>query len=207
MDEKTKELIRERFDALPKSIQEVILSSHYEETLVEICKQYNLNVEQMGILERETTLVMMGLTPTKDYEKELTHELNIEEIKGSQIVKDINEKIFLKIRELLKLMNTPKGEEPNLEETSETSDTSPNNTFHSEEEKNTQILGNAGIEIVSEAKKETPPIFAQKLSGYVKNDVVETQHSLENLTSSNPTPSPIPQKPTSTIDPYRERPE
>src|SRR3989338_8064204 len=138
MDDNVKKIIKEKFDALPKAIQEMILSTHYEETLIEIGKQHNLNVELMGIMERETTLVMMGLTPTKDFEVELTRELHIDKLKGSQIVKDINEKIFLRIRELLKLMNTPKGEGPALEEKEKT------------QGGDTQILNSAGIEIISD---------------------------------------------------------
>jgi hypothetical protein len=116
MDEETKKMIKNRFDALPKAIQEIILSSHYEETLLEIGKQYNLNVDQLGMLEQETTLTMMGLTPIKDFENELTRELNMEKIKVSEIVKDINEKIFSNIMTLLKLMNTPMGEEPSVDD-------------------------------------------------------------------------------------------
>ncbi|KKQ21375.1 MAG: hypothetical protein US33_C0003G0001, partial [Parcubacteria group bacterium GW2011_GWC1_36_9] len=36
-----------------------------------------------------------------------------------KIANDVNEKIFLKIRELLKLMNTPEGEIPSVEKTTE----------------------------------------------------------------------------------------
>ncbi|MDO8658983.1 MAG: hypothetical protein Q7K54_00105 [Candidatus Parcubacteria bacterium] len=171
MDEKTTKLIKERFDALPDSIKEVILSSHYEESLIEIGKQYNLNVEQLGIVERETTLTMMGLTPTKDFEGELARELSIDRTKVSQVVKDINEKIFLKIRELLKLMNTPAGEEPSVEENSPLespknvpvfSQRPPATSFEPEGSQNlngpkeeikvnAEILKSAGIEIIEQA--------------------------------------------------------
>lgn len=228
MDENIKKIIKERFDALPESIQEVILSSHYEETLLEIGKQYNLNVEQLGVLERETTLTMMGLTPTKNFENELTRELKVDQTKGSQITKDINEKIFLKIRDLLKLMNTPPGEEPSLEEYD---DTIPRNTGIDGDK---EIMKSAGIEIIPEKlelnsspsplqgegrgeveKKEElaiHPILAQKLSGFVKNAVVETEHSLDNLTkNSTPiiTPPKTEEAPSSgyKVDPYRMRPE
>src|SRR3990167_11362864 len=100
MDENIKKIIKEKFDALPEGIQEIILSSNYEETLLIVGKQYQLNIEQLDILQRETTLVMMGLTPTKDFATELARELKIDAVKASQIVKDLNEKIFLKIREL-----------------------------------------------------------------------------------------------------------
>jgi hypothetical protein len=231
-------MIKERFDALPQMIQEVILSSHYEETLLEIGKQYNLNVEQMGMLEQETTLTMMGLTPTKDFEAELTHGLNVNKLKGSQIAEDINEKIFLKIRELLKLMNTPAGEEPNLEETGEMHLPRPSATPQEgnkhdtkEEKKNMQVLNSAGIKIIpaqnefysggepdltipelkegdkqeksasTQGGAETPSISAQKLSGPLKTPIVETEHSLENITKTPPAFYPPKE------DPYRLPPE
>jgi hypothetical protein len=221
MDDNTTKIIKERFDSLPESIQEVILSSNYEETLLEIGKQYNLRVDQLDILERETTLVMMGLTPTKNFETELIRELHLDNLRGSQIVKDINEKVFLKIRELLKLMNTPAGEEPSLEKT--------------EEEKEHDIMKSAGIEILNGNEKETlpipeklelsssprlveegagggdlkekHPILAQKLSGFTQGGVVETHHSLDNITKTN-TPNPADVKPKiPSMDPYREIPE
>lgn len=228
MDEKTTKLIKERFDALPQSIQEVILSSHYEESLIEIGKQYSLNVEQLGILERETTMTMMGLIPTKDFEDELGHELNIDKLKVSQIVKDINEKIFLRIRDLLKLMNTPAGEEPSIEEEQIVEITNKN--------VDQEIMKKAGIEIVepSPISKTPNPIFMQKMSKPFQIPMTKTEHSLENLSKTQtpeearvpivtPTPKIIP--PVKTItdikrtvpqapkiypkggDPYRINPE
>lgn len=223
MDETTTKLVKEKFDALPQSIQEVILSSHYEESLIEIGKQYSLNVEQLGILERETTLTMMGLTPTKDFESELARELNIDRIKVSQIVKDINEKIFLKIRELLKLMNTPIGEEPSVEE--EVDEIMGGNT-------NKDIMKRAGIEIMPDQisassaptinifntpkreetlkaiekpepiiKNEIHPMFEQKMSKPFQIPMVKTEHSLDNLSK---TQTLIEQTPRGNIIPVRK---
>ncbi|MCC7160766.1 hypothetical protein IT399_03545, partial [Candidatus Nomurabacteria bacterium] len=143
MDENILKTIKNKFDSLPERIKDTIMSSHYEDTLIEIGNFYKLNVEQMGIMEMETTMVMMGLTSPNDFETNLTHELGVDKIKGSEIAQAINEKVFLKIRELLKLMNTPQGEEPSLEE--------------STEENENKILHSSGIEIISENKKETLP--------------------------------------------------
>lgn len=200
MDEKTTKLIKERFDALPDSIKEVILSSHYEESLIEIGKQYNLNVEQLGIVERETTLTMMGLTPVRDFEAELTREIKIDALKGSQIVKDINEKIFLKIRDLLKLMNTPTGVEPLIEETHQTS---------------TQILNSAGIEIIDKAPVSSTVFLAkpvsistnsmleQKMIKPFQIPMVQTEHSLENISKPSTTVPQAPKVYPKGNDPYR----
>ncbi|KKQ28017.1 MAG: hypothetical protein US45_C0055G0009 [Candidatus Nomurabacteria bacterium GW2011_GWA1_37_20] len=217
MDEDIIKTIKEKFDSLPESIQEMILSTHYQETLIEIGKQYQLNVEQLGILERETTLVMMGLTPTTNFEAELTRELHVDTVKGSQVVKDINEKIFLKIRELLKLMNTPVGETPSVEETENT------------QKNDTEVLNSAGIGIIPEKlelgtsekpaenredilekiekPEETHPILTQKLSTSVQIPTVKTEHTLQNLSSNDKENLTTTTSNKPKIDPYREVPE
>jgi len=225
MDEKTTKLIRERFDSLPKMVQEVILSSDYENSLIEIGKQFQLNVEQLGALEQETTMTMMGLIPLADFETELTREVNVDKEKGSRISKEVNEKVFLKIRELLKLMNTGELDEPLAEENAEETQIKinridsmmpkPKNSIvtdtEEEKQKNEQVLKEHGIEILPEKLELTgvpvkPSILAQKISMPVQTPIVKTEHSLQNLSSINKdSPIIIDKKPS--IDPYREIPE
>ena len=194
MDENnTLKLIKERFDALPESIKEIIMSSNYQNDLIEISKKYNLNVEQMGILERETTMVMMGLTNPNNFEAELTRELHVDTTKGSQIVKDINEKIFLKIRELLKLMNTPVGEEPSLEEEKiEPNLATPNQGK----------LGTGQVPDLTkpELPSPAPSMLEKKLTGSFQIPSTKTEYSVPNVTKDEE--KPVPQKPAT--DPYRE---
>jgi hypothetical protein len=197
-------------------VQEVILSSDYENTLIEIGKQYQLNVEQLGVLEQETTMTMMGLIPLKDFEAELTRELNIDKEKGAKIVAEIDEKVFLKIRDLLKLMNTPAGEEPNLDEETEKmppplafGQNAPGEeikTADAEEEKNTQAFSAHGIEIIPEKlelanKEKINSILTRKLTGSVQTPSVKTEHSLPNLStgSAQQIKSPAPVMPASAL--------
>ena len=194
MDDNTTRIIKERFDALPESIKEIILSSNYEETVLKIGQAHQLNVEQLGILERETTMVMMGLTPPQDFQTELARELRIDNAKGAEIVKEINEKIFFKIRELLKLMNTPAGEEPVIEE-----DTKLKNTGA-----DWDVMKSAGIEIV-ESPKVAPdihPMLSQKMSGPSQSPAVTTEHTIETTTPRPANVSTPPKK-----DPYRLSPD
>jgi len=180
MDEEALKKIKGRFDILPESIKEMIMSSGYQEDLIEISKKYNLNVEQMGKLELETTMTMMGLTPTADFQRELTRELGVDMVIGAQIVADINTQIFAKIRDLLKIMNTPREEEP------------PTPGAPSP-----QILEAAGIPAKPEFEPKViqPPaptsIPARKLSGSFQMPSAQTDHTTPPLT---------PEKP----DPYRE---
>ena len=229
MDEKTTKLIKERFDTLPEAVKEAILSSQYTDTLIEIGKQYSLNVEQMGQLEQNTTLVMMGLIPTKDFESELTRELHLDKTRGSQIVKDINEKVFFRIRELLKLMNTPAGEEPSLDEEIEEMPTPepvkpkiPNMIMPQKTKEparsafsTTDARPQDSLQRVGQAGGKTHPILAQKLTDTFQAPATNTEHTLENLSKTKELPSgtsttEIPKKPTDypkDKDPYRLSPE
>ena len=206
MDEKVVKMIKERFDSLPEMIQGVIISSDYEKSLIEISKKYNLTVEQMGVLEKETTFVMMGLSPIGDFEGELAHELNVDKAKGAEIVKEINEKVFLNIRALLKLMYTPKGEEPKLDETlieGEMFQGERNSTENKEtpieEIKSTDL--SAQRELSSPIGDQAHPLINQKLSGSFKIPTVETEHFVNNLTKDSEKEATTPK-----IDPYRELP-
>jgi len=178
--------------------------------------------EQLENLEIETELVLCGLLSPENYPKELENRMHLSKIEVNDLIKEMNFLVFTKIKE-----NLIKNYEEKKVFTNDTE------TTEIEEKNNTKILNSAGIEIIpppvegqawdrdpslknevfnsprpnpllkGEGEK-TPPILAQKLSGYVKNEITETDHSLNNLTQNN-TPSTKPTKPA--IDPYREIPE
>ena len=128
MDENTLKIIKDKFDSLPESIQTLIMSSKYQESLSAISRKYQLSFEQTTILEKETTLVLMGLSTVEDFGNILKEELRVEDLRNSQIVIDIDNQIFSNVETLLKLMYTPEGEEPDLgeEELEENTSLTPN---------------------------------------------------------------------------------
>ena len=233
MDENTMKIIQEKFDALPESIQEMIMSSHYEDTLIKVVQKNNLTVNQMGVLERETTLVMMGLTNPKDFETDIIRELNVEKAKGTEIVTEINDKIFLKIRTLLKLMNTPVGEDPDIEDSEQAEKDKQNHLKYNTPTKvetpsdHEEIFRNAGIEVVEPVTtpptapllhKEgmiqnlaTPEIEAPKAEGVLnKQDSIMMQklsgtvQMPKTTTEHGTNPTPVGiTNPAPKIDPYR----
>ncbi len=157
--------------------------------------------EQLGDLEIETELLLCGLLSPENYPKELESRMKISKAQVNELVNEMNKQVFAKIKENL-MKNT---EQKDIFIKKQIPPEGSNNT-EKEEKSNTQVLESAGIEIIPEKLELTAPpqILTQKLSGYVKNEVKETDHSLNNLTSSN-APSAVPIKPA--IDPYREVPE
>ncbi|MFZ3011600.1 MAG: hypothetical protein WA060_01200 [Minisyncoccia bacterium] len=178
------EEIQKKFESLPEDLKWSIMAANVDDNIIEIGQKENLNVEQMGQLSLETHMVMFGFTHPDKFEESVRNSLKLPEEKIHTIVNDVNEKILKEIRE--KLIDSSKIKE---------------------EENDTEILKSAGIEIVPEKLEiDSPhPILAQKLSGLVKNPVVETDHSIENITKEEKTSGNRADVPK--IDPYREIPE
>ena len=225
---------------LPVETVNAIATIDWRAAILGLRTRYGYTFEQLGDLEIETELLLCGLVSPEDYPKELEKRMRISKAQANELVNEINDLVFKKIREEL-VKNT---ERKKIFATSTT-----------EEKNDTKILNSAGIEIISarpsewsgagEEEKETlpipdlpavpsaqlmqagklelteipahtgeekpkeaaHPILAQKLSGYVKNEVVETEHSLDNITKTN-MPNPVNgQTKISKVDPYREIPE
>jgi hypothetical protein len=99
----TKPLILDsRFSSLPESVQEAIARSNWKEKLYDIAPKYKLNIEQMGLLEEITTKMMTNTIHPDQYESEIASQIKIETGEISNLIKDVNEKILIKIRELEK---------------------------------------------------------------------------------------------------------
>ncbi|MFA6257616.1 MAG: hypothetical protein WC671_01225 [Candidatus Paceibacterota bacterium] len=169
---------------LPKETRNAINTVDYKAVILEMRKTKGYTFEQLGDLETETELLLCGLLGPENYPKELANRMHLSGDEVNELVKEMNELVFVKIKESL--------------------------IKSSEGESDMQILNSAGIEIIDENKKEikkAPPILAQKLSGSFQVPIVKTEHSIENITKASiPTPPKIiVSKPA--IDPYREIPE
>ena len=187
--------------------------------------------EQLGDLELETELLLAGLTSPEDYPKELAKRLAISRADANELVNEMNDLVFKKIRgELIKNTERKKIFASRMKET-ENNDTEILNsagikiipdrreqtkeletgTVEEKTENRENILKiiekpDVSVESYSEPKKEEPySILAQKFSGSNQIPIVKTEHSLENLTPTSKGVG-VGTK-TSKIDPYREIPE
>jgi len=97
MDDKTKT----ENSSLPENIKKAIEVIDVDSTLASISKKYNLHVDQTGALATETYMVITGITDGAEFVDNVEKEVGIAEDVAVQIVTDINNQIFLKIRQLL----------------------------------------------------------------------------------------------------------
>jgi hypothetical protein len=94
--------IKEAIRKAPAEIQAVIRDDETEQKIVDLGKKYNLHIDQMGQLDDEVLLILTGLSPYSNFTENIIKRLRIDETTGKNITTDVNNEIFLPIRESLK---------------------------------------------------------------------------------------------------------
>ncbi len=100
--------LKARFGTLPPEIRDIMSSIDSIKMIESISKKYSLHIDQIGELADETWLVMLGVTKTSDFIGKLSLRLKIDRSKAGQIATDINDQLFLKIRDSLKKVHEEK---------------------------------------------------------------------------------------------------
>lgn len=99
--ETNQKLIEERVAMLPPYIRAALDNINWGPEILNIGKKHGLHVDDMGTLQTETVLVLVGLVHPNDYPANLKQELHVPQEKIDGIVKDVNEKILKTIRQSL----------------------------------------------------------------------------------------------------------
>lgn len=98
----TKEQIDQRFKILPPSVQDAVLSVGVADSIKSIADKHQLHIDQTGLLNEEITYVMVGAEKSSDFIRNLKTQTKLPNNKVNAIAGDVNDKIFLPIRELMK---------------------------------------------------------------------------------------------------------
>lgn len=104
------ELVQNKLDAVPEDVREQVTSEEVAQTLTEIGKSHALHIDQQGILDEETLYIMLGVENPDNFIGTLQNRLGIDEGKAISIARDINEKVFLRIRQSLMAMHEEEKE-------------------------------------------------------------------------------------------------
>jgi hypothetical protein len=99
--------ITKHIQALPPKLKAAIASIEMQKPLEEIRQKYGLMLDQASTLETETVLVAIGVEPGEEFVDNIIKNVGLNEIDAISIAKEINAKIFEKIKERIK-----KGEGP-----------------------------------------------------------------------------------------------
>lgn len=98
----TEETILKRYESLPDDLKEALIGIGTASAIYEIGRKVNLNVEKIGELAREVGLIILGFVPSANFISDLKTVLEVNEEKAAEIAQEVNERLFLPIRESLK---------------------------------------------------------------------------------------------------------
>src|SRR3989344_6014058 len=98
----TPEEIQKKFDALPADIKSIVYSADMLGVIKKTGEKYKLHIDQLDVLEAETADVMTGFSKPDDFVANLSASLSVDRVQAENIAKDINDGLFIKIRESLK---------------------------------------------------------------------------------------------------------
>jgi hypothetical protein len=101
MDEKTQKIINDHLEKLPPYIRESLKHIPWANEILQIGKRYGIHVDQMGTLQLETMMVLVGIVHPDEYPKSLRQELNLPEETINNVVREVNERILKTIRQEL----------------------------------------------------------------------------------------------------------
>lgn len=100
----TAEEAQKKFDALPPEIKSLIYTPEVTSAIQKVGEKNHLHFDQMGVLEVETSNVMLGFTDPKDLPQILAENLRIDRVQADAVIQDLNDSLFSKIRESMKKM-------------------------------------------------------------------------------------------------------
>lgn len=106
MDTHSVEEAKERFEKLPEEVKKLLYSWEMTSAITKVGEKNQLHVDQMDILNTETGQVMLGFTQTRDYPQILMESLKVDRIKADAIAQDINDLLFVKIRDSMKVVDS-----------------------------------------------------------------------------------------------------
>ncbi|MEI8130337.1 MAG: hypothetical protein WCG55_02415 [bacterium] len=105
-----KKEIASRYELLPEEIKKVIMDDAYPMKLFTIAKDLKLTYDELGIIELETMMVLLGMTKPADFRDEVQIQLKKNDGEIDVIVREINTQIFNPIRSSIESLYTNKKE-------------------------------------------------------------------------------------------------
>lgn len=93
------ESFKQVMKTLPPPIRQYLQQGKHSNVANSLTTKYGLHIDQGGTLEREITLLLMGIESPDDFTQTLATEARLDQKIINGIVQDVNEQIFMPLRE------------------------------------------------------------------------------------------------------------
>lgn len=189
----SKDFLNEKYKQLPEVVKNAMGSVDRGNLIKSIAEKHQMHIDQAGLLLEEIMYVTLGIEKTSDFIRNLKVHLRIPENKVNVIAGDVNEKIFLPVREALKNVANKSAQDIK----SEAIEIIDDNNLHKKEVKIENKIDHAPLTESQEIKQH---IARQQA---VKPVVAPPPNLPTGETNGEAMPLNLEKKPTHT-DPYRE---
>jgi hypothetical protein len=108
------EEIQKKLAALPEDMRNLVYSSDMAAIIQQIGQKHQLHIDQIGALEAEAAAAMLGVTALSELPQNIADALSVDERTGAALAADVNDLLFIKIRESMKGLygDTPRTPSP-----------------------------------------------------------------------------------------------
>lgn len=93
------ESVKQVMQTLPPVIRDYLSQGKYTPIARSLMAKYGLRIDQGGILERGMMLLLMGIEDPAEFSKALVEEAKLDQQTANGIMQDINEQIFVPLRD------------------------------------------------------------------------------------------------------------
>lgn len=100
-DKQFKIAIKERFEQLPKVVQDAITSADIEKHLRELANTQKLHLDQWQILENQVMLTLLGIEPIEKLTENIQNEVGVSTEIAKSLTENVSKIVFEPIREEL----------------------------------------------------------------------------------------------------------
>ena len=164
--------IQQKINELPANIKRAVDQFDWATEILHIAHDHQLQIDTIETFRQETLLVIVGLTPAVDFEKNLIKNLGVSHELAEILVADANEHIF---RPLQKIAFT-RDEEPEIIEQGNNNDLESEIIEHAEL---SNVMSEHGVELVEEFEPEKPKNELQDLADGIFGDSEDDSISQE----------------------------
>src|SRR3989338_1030179 len=102
MEEDLQKQIEERLAELPADVQNAIAASDMEQKLNAVGAKHHLHIDQIGYLQDETLLIMLGFAEMSTFAEALGKALSVPAEEAKMLAEEVSNQIFVPIRESMK---------------------------------------------------------------------------------------------------------
>jgi len=91
--------IQQHITELPDNVRRAVMGFNWADEITTIGREFGLHMDQIGALQYETMMIILGLSPSASYSNALVHALEIDKNTAEEIVMSANAHVFTELQD------------------------------------------------------------------------------------------------------------